>query len=78
MPDMVKISHSIDLGPLPDELIPIARRQGEDPNMICNYLEDIHCLRSSSLVASASRRCMEESRLFRWDLKRVRSSWLLR
>ncbi len=44
MPDMVKISHSIDLGPLPEELIPIARRQGEDPNMICNYLEELRNL----------------------------------
>lgn len=41
MPDMVKISHSIDLGPLPDELIPIARRQGEDPNLVCSYLDEL-------------------------------------
>lgn len=44
MPDMVKISHTIDLGPLSDELIPIARRQGEDPNMTCNYLEELRNL----------------------------------
>lgn len=44
MPDMVKISHSIDLGPLPDELVPIARRQGEDPNLICNNIEELRNL----------------------------------
>lgn len=44
MPDMVEISHSIDLGPLPDELVAIARRQGEDPNMICNHLEELRNL----------------------------------
>ncbi|XP_037024683.1 clavesin-1-like isoform X2 [Bradysia coprophila] len=44
MPDIIKISHSLDLGPLPDELIPIARRQGEDPDMTCNYLEELRNL----------------------------------
>lgn len=44
MPDMVKISHSIDLGPLPDELVVIARRQGEDPNMICSHMEELRNL----------------------------------
>ncbi|KAJ6649904.1 Clavesin-1 [Pseudolycoriella hygida] len=41
MPDKVKVSHSIDLGPLPDEFVPIARRQGEDPDLTCNYLEEL-------------------------------------
>lgn len=44
MPDMVKISHSIDMGPLPDEVIAIARRQGEDPDMMCNHLEELRNL----------------------------------
>lgn len=44
MPDMVKISHSIDMGPLPDELLPIASRQGEDPNMVCNCIEELRNL----------------------------------
>lgn len=38
---MVEISHSLNLGPLPEELVPVARRQGEDPNMVCNYLEEL-------------------------------------
>lgn len=41
MPAMVEISHALDLGPLPDELVPVARRQGEDPNMICSHLEEL-------------------------------------
>lgn len=44
MPNKIKISHSIDMGPLPDELIPIARRQGEDPSTVCNHLEELRNL----------------------------------
>lgn len=44
MPDVVKVSHSLDMGPLPDEIVPIARRQGEDPDLTCNYLEELRNL----------------------------------
>lgn len=44
MPDVVAVSHKINMGPLADEFIPIARRQGEDPDMTCSHLEELRNL----------------------------------
>lgn len=42
MPSPVKISHNLDLGPeLPDEIIDIARKQGEDPDRVCADIQEL-------------------------------------
>lgn len=38
----VKVSHNIDLGPeLPNDVLDIAREQGEDPERICEYIQQL-------------------------------------
>lgn len=37
----VKVSHNIDLGPeLPNEVLDIAREQGEDPELVSEYIQE--------------------------------------
>lgn len=38
----VKVSHNIDLGPeLPNDVLEIAREHGEDPERVCEYLQEL-------------------------------------
>lgn len=38
----VKVSHNIDLGPeLPNEVLDIARENGEDPERVCEYIQEL-------------------------------------
>lgn len=38
----VKVSHTIDLGPdLPNEVMDIARKQGEDPDRVCADIQEL-------------------------------------
>ena len=38
----VKISHTMDLSPeLPNEVMDIARKQGEDPDRVCAHLQEL-------------------------------------
>lgn len=38
----VKVSHTIDLGPdLPNEIMDIARKQGEDPERVCADIQEL-------------------------------------
>jgi len=42
MPSTVKISHTLDLEPeLPNEIVDIAREQGEDPDKVCSYINEL-------------------------------------
>lgn len=38
----VSVSYNLNLSPeLPVDVLPIARRQGEDPDKICSYLQEL-------------------------------------
>lgn len=38
----VKVSHNIDLGPeLPNEIMDIARKQGENPDKVCSDIQEL-------------------------------------
>lgn len=38
----VPVSYNLNLGPsLPDNVIDIAKRQGEDPDLTCSYLQEL-------------------------------------
>lgn len=38
----IKIAHSLDLEPeLPNEVLDIAREQGEDPDKVCLYINEL-------------------------------------
>lgn len=38
----VKVSHTIDLGPeLPNDVLDIAREQGEDPDRVCALIQEL-------------------------------------
>lgn len=38
----VEVLYDLNLGPsVPDDYIDLARRQGEDPNLICAYLQEL-------------------------------------
>lgn len=42
MPGQVKISHNLDLDPeLPNEIMDIARKQGENPEKMCADIQEL-------------------------------------
>lgn len=42
MPSTVQVSHNLDLGPeLPEDIIDIARKQGEDSDRVCSDIQEL-------------------------------------